>query len=361
MQGKQYFPEAALNARCWKCNFDLRLAQTTQVKNSASASLQLQLEFALEHGYVDWAENPAMHSVVLFEGIRELIAGITSKQTRARLTNSAKLLGHVFNDWPPIQFEMYSQIHRRELFHLLANVLENWPTRFVDLIHECSLRYADLKGDSEQRMYWYEKVIQLEAGGGYAAIGSDEASSIIDAVIAKHGKFSQGKARILSGRDISLHLQDQKVHPVLYDVYEDLMTSIDHQIAGTLDKTERACLIRNKVMFAAGRQLGLSQIALSKLTLEKLRAVVADEIDVNFSDVARTPGQARAWVEWYWINMRPALKPKLEVSCVFTSASTHREFGHSAVGLNFQKAVNTGMMCRAIPSYGSWAYRARSR
>ena len=354
MHGRQYSQEAGLNAHCWKCNFDFRWARTTEVKDSASATLQLQLEFALEHGNADWAGNPAMHSVVLFEGLRELIAGLTSKNTRVRLKNSVKLQGHDLNDWPHKQFEMNSQIHRRESFHLLAMVLENWPTSFIDLIHECGLRYADLKGDSEQRMYWYEKVIQLEAGGGYAAIGSDEASSIINAVISKHGKFSQGKARRLSGRDISSHLQEREVHPVSDDVYEELMTSIDHQIAGTLDKTERACLIRDKVMFAVGRQLCLREGALADLTIEQVRALVSDEVNLDFSDVARTPAQARAWVEWYWESVRPELRPRFNVVNVFTSPTTKREFSHSAVSMRFHSLVNSAMLERKIQSYACW-------
>lgn len=354
MQGRQYFPEAELNAYCWKCNFDLRLAQTEEVKDSASASLQVQLEFALRHGYSDWAGNSAMHSLVLFEGLRELIAGLTSKQTRMRLKSSVKLHGNDLCDWPNMQIEMSSQAHRRELFRVLGMLLDHWPTNIVELIHECKLRYADLKGDSAQRMYWYEDVIQREAGSGYAPIGSEQASSIVDAVIAKHGKFSQGKARRLSGRDISSHLQDRKVRPVSDDVYEDLITSIDHQVAGTLDKTERACLIRDKVMFAVGRVLGLNEGELAELTLEQLRATVPEEVKAEFSDIARSPVQARAWVEWYWDSMRIRLHPNADTHIVFTSALTGREFRHSSVSARFIRAIDIAMLRGKVQSYANW-------
>lgn len=356
MQGRQYFPGIELNAYCWKCNFDFRLAHSVEVIDSASASLQIQLEFALIHGYADWAGNPAMHSLVLFEGLRELIAGLTTKQTRMRLKGSVKLHGQDLCDWPNMQIEMSSQAHRRELFQVLGMLLDHWPTNIVELIHECRLRYADLKGDSAQRMYWYEDVIQREAGSGYAPIGSEQAGSIVDAVIAKNGKFSHKKAREISGRDISLHLQDRKVRPVSDDVYEDLMTSIDHQVAGTLDKTERACLIRDKVMFAAGRVLGLSEGELAELTIEQLRAIVPEEVKADFSDVARTPAQARAWVEWYWNATRPQIDPKPDINRVFTSANTRHGFGHSAVGARFHKTVDVAMMQRSISSYGCWTY-----
>jgi hypothetical protein len=354
MQGQQYFSHKALNALCWQCGFDLRAAQTTEAKNYSLILLQTQLEFALEHGYVDWCGNPAMHSVVFFEGLRELIAGLITRHTRERLGKAPCMREWDFSNWPRGQFEMAEQSSRRALFEMLAVALDNWPVNFVDLIRECKLRYADLRGDSEQRMFWYEEVIRREADGGYAGIGAGEAESIVGAVIARYGRFSLGKARRLSGRDISGHLQDRKVRPVSDDVYEELLTSIDHQIAGTLDKMARACLIRDKVMFAAGRQLGLSEGELAGLTLARVRELVPDEVELDFTDIARTPGQARAWVEWYWDKMRPELSPKAEIDYLFTSAKTRRGLKHSAVGNRFQMIVHTAMMPRSVQNYECW-------
>ncbi|MDO8990054.1 MAG: hypothetical protein Q7U91_10525 [Sideroxyarcus sp.] len=334
----------------------MRSASVARIEESSSVTLQVQLESALEHGFSDWAENPGMHSIVLFEGLRELIAGITSKQTRERLKRSARLNGRTLDDWPRTQFELAAQSHRRAVFRVLATVLENWPANFAHLIHECKLRYADLKGDSDQRMFWFEDVIRREAGSGYAAIGSDEAYSICDAVIAKHGRFSQGKAKSLSGRDISLHLPDRKVSPVSDDVYEDLLTFIDHQVAGTLDKTRRACLIRDKIMFACGRMLGLSEGGLAKLTIDQIRSIVPEKAQLSFVDVARTPGQVRGWVEWYFDTMRPLLYPNPDVDYVFTSVGTRSGFSHSAVCARFSKAVDAAMLRRAIPNYRCWVY-----
>lgn len=60
------------------------------------------------------------------------------------------------------------------------------------------------------------------------------------------------------------------------------MTNIDHQISGTKGKVERICLIRNKVMFAAGRQLRLSEGKLAYLTLEQVRTLAPDVVKLNF-------------------------------------------------------------------------------
>ena len=120
-------------------------------------------------------------------------------------------------------------------------------------------------------------------------------------------------------------------------------------------------LHRDKVMFAMGRQLGLSEGVLANLTLERVRSLVPEKEDSDFSGVARTPGQARAWVEWYWNKMRPQLRPIPETDCVFISVKTHRKFKRSAVGGEFQKAVNIAMLGRAIQSYEHWRVGHGSR
>lgn len=355
MQGRQVFPNAISNVHCGHCGFDLRTDHTTKVVDKSLVQLQTRLEQALENGYTDWASNPAMHSIVFFEGLRSLIAGMTSMQTQERLTKSMKL-----SSWPRTGLEMASLSMRRELFQLLAKVLEDWPKKFIEVMHERKLRYADLKGDSKYRTYWYEDTIRREAGGGHALISLDEAEAIASAVEVRHGRFSVTVARALSGRDISEHIPDRLPQPVSDDVYEDLLTSIDHQIASTQDKMERACLIRDKVMFAVGRQLGLSEGALAGLTLDQVRKLAPERAELDFSDVARSPAQARAWVEWYWNNMRPHLHPQSDSCHVFTSSRTRRGYRHSAISLRFKRAVGAAMLWAAIPSFGCFIMKKSS-
>lgn len=354
MQGRQMLTHSGLNVHCWNCGFDLRNSRQATVLDKSLITLQARLDLALENGYVDWAGNPTMHSIVFFDGLRALIAGITSRHSRERLKKSIKLEDIDLSDWPRTGLEMASLSMRRELFRLLATVLERWPTNFIELIHECKLRYADLKGDSTQRSFWYEDVIRHEAGGGYASISQDEADAIADAVEVKYGRLNLRAASRLSGRDIASHVVDHLPRPISDDVYEELLTSIDHQIAGTLDEIDRACLIRDKVMFAAGRVLGLSEGALANLTLEQVRAQVSEVAVPDFSEVAKTRTQGRAWVEWYWDKIRPKLKPMPDSNFVFTSALTRRKFSHSGLGVRFQKTVEGAMLQRSICSYANF-------
>lgn len=356
MQGRQLYPSSGLKIHCWQCGFDLRISAQEIVLDERLIALQAQIDSVLSAGYVNWAGNPSMHSIIFFDGLHQLISGITSNHTQKRLLNFTRLSGITLNDWPYAGLESARLSMRQELFRLLVYTLDNWPINFSQLIHEYKLRYADLKGDSTQLAGWYEDVIQREGGAGRILITHDEAEAIARAVETRHGHFSGDMARKISGHDINSHVPEWLPQPVSDDIYEDLLTSIDHQIAGTFEKTERASLIRDKIMFAVGRQLGLSEGKLAALTLVQLRELVPEEVELSFSKVARTPGQTRAWVEWYWNKMRPQLMPRPDIQCVFTSARTRRGFGHSAVGVRFQRAVEAGMI-KSIPSYRCWTIK----
>ncbi|HET7832643.1 MAG TPA: TniQ family protein [Gallionella sp.] len=354
MQGRQVYPCGDLNVHCWKCGFDLRDSQQTNRPSELHVQFQAQLDAVLQNGYANWAGNPSMHSLVFFEGLRSLIAGITSRHTQERLKGTTKWSSVDLSTWPCAELEMASLPMRRKLFNWLASLLESWPVNFVTLIRENKLRYADLKGDSDHRSYWYEDVIRREASGGHAPISHMEAEAIAGAVEARLGRFSGTAARILSGRDIVNHVVDRLPQPISDEVYEDLLTSIDHQIAGTLDKIKRAALIRDKVMFAAGRLFGLSEAELAGLTLEQVRALVLERESPNFSDVAKTQAQARAWIEWYWKNIRPFLQPRNCTRNIFTSYRTRKGLGHSSIGAMFQQTVNRAFLQRSIRSYSCW-------
>ena len=350
MQQKELFPLSNQLVYCWHCGHDLRCCHIEPVPSALLLRLQGRMDHALMHGHTDWAGNPSMYSLQYFDGSRALVAGLTSSRTINRLE-----LAHDCNEltqvaWPRSGFEFANLGARKNLLVWLSMLLQDWPKNLRTLIHDSRLRYADLKGDSDSRPYWIEDVIKHEAGGGVAAISDDEVLSITHAVEKQHGRFSLEKARALSGRDLGNHVTKRSA--VSDDVYEDLMTSIDHQIACTFDETERACLIRDKIMFAVGRQLQLSESSLAGLTLAQLYIIAPKVAKLDFSDVARTPAQARAWVEWYWNEMRPNLFPQPGCSHIFTSHLTQHQFSVSAISARFNKVVNAAMLRATLPTFG---------
>lgn len=98
------------------------------------------------------------------------------------------------------------------------------------------------------------------------------------------------------------------------------------------------------IMFAVGRQLQLSESSLAGLTLAQLYIIAPKVAKLDFSDVARTPAQARAWVEWYWKEMRPSLSPQPGIPHIFASRWTQRKLSPSATGARFNKVVSTAML-----------------
>lgn len=352
MHSKEYFPILNQLVYCWHCGGDLRMIKNKTQPDTSVRQFQQSLSQALELGYTDWAGNPSMYSVLYFDGLRALIAGLTSKRSIQRMVQQGRCDELTQCDWPRPGFEFATLEDRKSLVAWLSKLLHDWPKHLRALIHEAKLRYADLKGDSKTRPYWVESVIKDEAGSGFAAISKDEAVSIIYAVEKQYGQFSLDKARELSGRDLGDFAP--KRSPLAGDVYEDLLTAIDHQIAGTFDENERACLIRDKIMFATGRNFRLSQKGLAELTLEQVREFAPDRTKPNFAIVARTAIQTRAWIEWYWETIRPSLKPLACTNHIFTSAITHKGCGPSSIGARFQMAVNRAMLRRAIRDYKLW-------
>lgn len=352
MQSRAVFPVAGFNVCCWKCGFDYRNENGLlhSLPEELSVTFQTKLENAVTNGFTRWAGNQNMHSLAYFEGLRALIAGITSKQTLQRLSKSKFLDTTSLVGWPKNGLEIASLSERRALFTVLAEILCEWPEKLVALITECKLRYCDLKGDAEHLPLWYDDVIRHEAGAACIATSHDELQSIIDVVTARQGTFSALKAKKLFGRKLSV----PPAQPISDEIYEVVLTTIDKQIEGSLDETAQACLIRDKLMFVAGRIFKLSQDELANFTLEQLRRISPENDDVKGSRVATTPAQMRGQLEWYWNEIRPILQPLDHVRQVFTSSITKRGLRRSAIGLRFREAVTSAGLDQKNVCYGIW-------
>lgn len=93
MQSRSVFPVAGLNVCCWKCGFDYRNEEGLLhfLPEEPALNLQAKLEYTIKNGFTQWTDNQNTHSLVYFDGLRALIAGLTSKQTLERL-NRSKLI-----------------------------------------------------------------------------------------------------------------------------------------------------------------------------------------------------------------------------------------------------------------------------
>jgi hypothetical protein len=283
-----------------------------------------------------------------------LISGLISKRGKQRLLAASVFSSIDFSQWPTGGFEMAPLSMRRQFMNVVARLLDGWPENFIDLVRQCQLRYSDLKGDRTYLPFWFEDVIRREAFRLISPVTPAHAESIAQAVEAHFGTFNGILARQLSGRDVLSKLPSRRVQSVSPDLYEALMVSIDHEIAGSTELDVRIALLRDKVMFAVGRVFGLSTTKLSKFTLYECRALAPTSDDTGFFSAPATVEQARSWVEWYWMKIRPELNPCASELQLFISAASGRSLKKSAISLRFSRAVSSAGLDRSISSYSAW-------
>lgn len=353
MLGRGIVPTHSLIVHCYRCHTSL-LEYQSDLADEPSVRLQTKFELALTQGYVPWPGNSSLHSLLFFEGVHALIAGLISKRGRQRLLAASAFAGSDLSQWPASGWERAPLVLRRQLMQFAARLLDDWPVNFVALIHECRLRYSDLKGDRAFLPFWYQDVIRREAFRFISPVSAAHAESIANAVETHFGRFNGILARQFSGRDVLAKVPFRRICPVSPEQYHDLLTSLDHEIAGTTDRDLRLDLLRDKIMFAAGHIFGLSTTRLSMLTLHDCHALVPAIEEPDFLSAPTTPAQARAWIEWYWTKLRPASNPAATEQRIFVSAKTGRALKKSAISVRFSRAVSQAGLNRSIPTYTTW-------
>lgn len=350
MGAKNLYPAADLRVHCWQCGIDYRHYSNEQASDHNLLDFQELLETTLELGYLSWDNNPSMYSVIFFDGLREMLSGVLSKESLKRIKYgplSNKINGELL-------FEDYPLYLRREVLSMVAEFTRSWPESFKKIIHSCELRYSDLQGNTKNRRYWYERVIRKESFNRQIALTNNERQSIIRYVESIKGYVDPKTVKEITGRNVSEIVINKSKKRVSDDLYEDLLVSLDHEIASTLDKSIRRCLIRDKIMFACGRQLSLSLHDLSCLTINSFNKLVPESGVLDFTSVANTPERIKAWINWYCQYYRYKLQPASGCRYIFTSEQTGTNLKRSIIGIRFNRAVSSAGLERHIKNYSYW-------
>jgi len=356
MMNRTYYPGERHISRCTCCGVNLENAEITGQADSRILSAQLVWEQAINNGWIDWAGNTSMYAFLFFDGLRAICTGLTKKSDRNRLSNSLQSIQKIAKDWPVNGIEHAPVQARHALLAEVVDLLKNWPDNLLIAAKNSNLRYSSLSEYQNNLPFWYDGVLRKHLKHHPAPITHTEVDSIVNAIEFRNGRFHNHLARKLYGRDLSRHKKHYSHPPVSFDTYEQLLASIDHEIAGTLDKTRRLELLRNKVMFAVGRVLHLSISELSEITIEDVRVIMPTRVPSSFVESPTTLLQARAWAEWYFENVRPYLQPNSMETKLFTSLMTRRGLKRSAISAVFNKAVKTSHLHRSISCYSSWGY-----
>lgn len=161
MLNRCYLISPDLNVHCCSCEYDLRNTRATPVNDPDLVHFQLELECILKEGFVAWCDNPSLYSVIYFDGLKALIAGLTSSHSIKRLISNGDFKHkEIFEDWPTAGLEFSNINTRRIVFHWLATLINGWPGSLSNLLNQYGLRYCDLKGSGWDRPFWYENVIR---------------------------------------------------------------------------------------------------------------------------------------------------------------------------------------------------------
>lgn len=148
MGGRALIPNRTLITTCYACGF--RLARGDLVEAPASlVAFQATLEGALADGFVAWAGNPGLHSVLFFDGLRALSAVIVRQARR-----------HARGPAPVRDIEHLPLAQRAVLLLALAELTTAWPDRLLACVKAQGLRFTDLHVFERGLPYWYWAAIR---------------------------------------------------------------------------------------------------------------------------------------------------------------------------------------------------------
>lgn len=354
--GYQPISEYSLISRCFQCR-KLLHEFLPKSANSEIIQIQKQFELTMSNGYVDWGANATTHSLAYFDGLRAMIAGLTSKKVMKKLEKI-----ELFSEFNRVQFsksgfEFASLEARSQMVRILSLLSKDWPDSFIRLIRDGNLLYSDLRGEIRQLPYWYEDLLRRESFRGLSKFSPDYVESIVSATERKYGKFSGGLARQISGRDITSHSHRCRYLIISDDLYRDLLVSLDHEIASSMNEQVRLELIRDKVMFIVGRIFGLTTTDLANFTLNQCQILAPRKEELSFFQEPESIEQARAWTEWFFKNILPMYHPAKDEGRIFLSIKTHRALKKSAISHRFIRAVDAANLNGDISSYALWKRR----
>lgn len=343
LAAKGFIPTSETIATCSSCSKRL-WHSSTRPATAAQLKFQKLLELTLQQGYVEWDGNSSLNSHLFFDGLRAIITSLClSRAGIVELCNKGKAL----------PFERISIEKRVAILEKLASVIQDWPHKFEQFCVTNKLRASDLRGDHQCLPYWYMRHVSQRMQV-YAPITLLEANAILCAAKKSRTGPSVSDGRKISGRDLGKQYSGLYQKHASDDDYEYLMMSLDQEISGTSNLTDRMALLRDKFAFAAGRTLGLTLRQLSQLTLSDLPNFEPQAPEAEFYSYPRDALQAVAWVRWYYLNMRPVVSPQARNLNVFTGIRSGKALQDSYLGGRFKLAVGKAGLSQRLPTYTVW-------
>ncbi len=338
-------PDCDCIVQCWNCGFNLRKSNPV-IANARLINFQTVMDETLSAGWVTLSDGTTLNSILFFKGLRELITGLSTKESRKRIKSNER-----DETGKSMVIEYCSLSARVDMMKTCAHILEVWPGRFIHLIHDKRLRYSDLKSGNRNLAYWYEKIIKIESQSGNPPLSNSEKQSIVDYVEYNQGYYTNQYATDISGHDISDFIGGYHQRKVDDNIYAELLVGIDHKIAVTFDKQQRNDLIRDKIMFAYARIFNLTLQKISDMNISDILDCDEENTDFDFVNIAMSKKAVTSWCRWYIKNIRSQILAGRSNDALFISSQTRNRLKKSIISKRFNRVVKLSGAERYIHGY----------
>lgn len=151
MSDRAMIPHQLSMFRCYACS---HLLSKSSIVSASSECIEFQkmLERALELGFIEWAGSSNIYSILFFDGLRALSAGMLRHQRR--------LLQRGGVSRPVLDLEHLPLCSRIENMRLLASLTQNWPDRLTEYVKRENVRYTELQVFGGSIPFWYWAAIR---------------------------------------------------------------------------------------------------------------------------------------------------------------------------------------------------------
>ena len=330
MHATSTFPQRSTHRRCGHCRCSV-VASAVKVSREAIAAQQ-RIDRVLDLGYATLPNQGAVYSHLYFDGLRQLMIGLSALSKFPGQRGS---------------FERAGIGDRLQRLQAAVDLTDDWPDRFLGFCSQVKKPYAAFTKDGAEIPYWLASVLRQQLLARRAPVHRDEAEAIATASEHITGRSGISAARLLSGRSIEHAL----VRPCVSDDTADmLIASIDQEVSQTTGIC-RALLLRDKVMFIAARCMHLSTPQLLALNPEVFATVNCAQF--SFWNRIDTTRRAAVMLRWYLDRVRPQLVQGAGGQALFTALGGVA-LKPNAVGSRFTRAVRAAGLSRRIPSWNQW-------
>lgn len=328
--------------RCWRCGHDLRISSKRVTEGSLLHFTQY-LENVLNSGYVVLGENPNLHAVPYFSGLRIL----------ARIASKAHGLGRS-------AIELLQLSDRPAILQTMAKMLESWPESFLKTLGHGRFRYSDFIHKNAAVPFWIEEAVHSRKSARHPSRSDAEVKEVARVVVSQHGRMSLGVARDLYGMNLKPGRVPAVYHPaVSHESHELLMSHIDNAIEVAADAKKREALAQDKVMYCLLRYAGLSIPRVVALMQLHLPSLFCDDEPSGDPVALRSRNNALRVVQRFAEYESSRSTHSTKHGNIFVSPYTGRTLGESAIQSRFRRVVEEACLTERIPSLVAYKRQIR--